>query len=617
MRSHLVSYLAGAVLLAATLWMSFAIPRNLAGAIDLLAHAGGGDEGALGGYVLSIAGFAVAIIVTRTGSRLFFFVPGRRVEFEMKNRLLEHLTGLQRDFYAANPSGAIISRINNDINGVRMLLGPGVMMVCSSAGTLSLAPFYMYGISPGLTLYCALPLIFCFALLQLGVRRMRVEQLRSQSALQRLSDFTVESYNGIDVLKSFRTYPWAERRFGGLSAEVRDAAIRMSTVRAYLMPLLLHLTNGLKMLVVLVGGGLVIAAASTPGGLGSSGVETGAVLATGSFLGVSGGMSVGELSAYLLYLSMLVSPLMGMTFMVFILQRGFTGLSSLLEVLSSEPSLPPVDPGASARLRPSSVQGGRALSVRGLHYAYPDDPQQPALEAVSFSLLPGEIVGVFGPVGCGKSTLVNVINGVLQPPGGTVFVDGVDASTLGHSALRSEVGTVSQEPFLFSDTIRENVLLGIDEDEMSALDLDRCVHQAVEAAALVSDLERMPAGLETLVGEKGITLSGGQKQRVALARAFLAPRPIMLLDDVFSAVDHETERYLIRQIYRLRERAAVLLVSHRISALEGADRIVVLDRGRVVQIGPHRELCLRPGPYREAWRLQDAEAWQRPEGTDG
>ena len=603
-REHLGLLAAGAAFLAATLWMSLAIPRYLQEAIDLLAADQSGS--AFFVKVWLILGFALAMVLTRTISRLLFFIPGRRVEFDLKNRLLAHLLGQDREYFLANPTGELISRINNDVNGVRMLVGMGTMMLIQTVGTLTFAPWYMYEISPRLTVYCAAPIAAGFFVLQLAVQRMRRNQERQMKALQGLSDFTVESYGGLDPLKSFRGFGWAERRFTASSGEVRDAGLGMTTVRAWFFPLLAHLVNGLKVMLVLVGGLAV----------------------------VGGEISIGDFTAFAVYLSMLVGPLMGATFLMFLLQRGMTSLGSLLEVLAAEPERPAARPGA-----PLPARLAEGLAVEGLRFAYPDEPGRPVLDGVSLRVAPGEVVGVFGPVGSGKTTLVNLLNQHLAAPPGAVRIDGVDVRDVEPRALLRHVVTVTQEPFLFSDTVRANVAFGVDEgagasgggegagreakrtgregeDAGAASAITRTdseavavpVERAVADAALGPDLARMPAGLETMVGERGITLSGGQKQRVALARAILKPCSLLILDDVLSAVDHDTERFLVERIHALAEARSLLVVSHRISVLERADRVVVLDRGRVVDQGRHHELAARDGPYREAWRRQAGEA---------
>ncbi len=587
LRQNLLSYLTGMVMLGATLWMAVSIPGYLQQAIDILR----GNPDPTGREFLNRIGwillFAVGIIGTRTASRLLFFTPGRAVEYELKNRLLEHLSTLQRDFFLKNPTGAIISRINNDVTGVRMMLGFGLLQAINSIGTLSLAPYYMYKISPVLTLSCAIPIVLAFGGLQWGMRRLRGEQLVQMQSLQQLSDFTVESYNGVDVLKSYRHFGWVEGRFTALSDAVRDSAIRMSNFRSYLMPILTHISNALKVLLVLFGGMMVARA----------------------------GMTMGQFMAYALYLAMLVPPMMGITFLMFMMQRGMTAMDSLEAILNTPPGLPAVRPAAEAAL-PGQLQEG--LRVEGLTYAFPDEPGRPVLRDLSFQARPGEIVGVFGTVGSGKTTLVNLVNRFLTPPPRTVFLDGIDVTEISQKTLRRHVVTVTQEPFLFSATIRENIRLaapGVD---------DPTLERAAQAAALRDDLERLPSGLDTLVGEKGITLSGGQKQRISLARTLLKPCDLLILDDVLSAVDHETERFLIDQIYGFRHARSLLIVSHRISVLERAQRILVLEGGRLADIGSHEELSGRPGPYRQAWLFQSeqqalppaAQAAPRPYSAD-
>jgi ATP-binding cassette subfamily B protein len=566
LRQNLHWYLGGVVLLGLTLWMTLSIPRYLQEAIDLLSRQSdpGGSE--FLSRITWILVFAVAIMFTRTASRMLFFVPGRQVEFELKNRLLEHLSTLQRDYFLQNPTGGIISRINNDINGIRLTMGFGVLQMVSTAATLTLAPYYMYVTSPQLTLYCALPIVLSFVVLQGAMRRLRHEQLTQMKALQDLSDFTVESYNGIDVLKTYRAYPWSESRFDALSDAVRSSGVRLSNIRAYFFPILNHLVNGLKVLLILVGGAMVIRSE----------------------------MTMGAFMAFALYLTMMVPPLAGLTFMLFVMQRGLTALDSLEWVLNTDPGLPPVRPEAEAALPKTLRQG---LRVEGVSFAYPDDPLHPVLENVSFEVAPGEIVGIFGPVGSGKTTLVNLINRYLTPPAGTLFLDGIDVTEISQARLRRAVVTVTQDPFLFSMSIRDNVLFSSGA-EGPPLEL------AVESAALAPDLARFPAGLDTQVGEKGITLSGGQKQRIALARAMMKPCDLLILDDPLSAVDHETERYLISQIYGFQHSRSLLIVSHRVSVLERAHRIVVLEAGRVMDAGSHRELIAREGTYRTAWELQ-------------
>ena len=550
-----------------TLWMTLTIPLYLEQAIDILRSDPDPQDNRFNEYIIWILLFAIAIMFTRTASRLLFFIPGRRVEFDLKNRLLEHLTTLQRDYFIANPSGSIISRVNNDINGVRMLMGFGLLQLVNSLAMLSLAPYRMYEISPELTLYVGIPLLIAFLLPQVALRRLRQLQREQMQTMQDLSDSTVESYNGLDTLRSYRALNWAEQRFEQFSERVKHLAIRMSTIRAFFMPILAHVVNALKVMLVLVAGVMVIKAE----------------------------LSMGQFIAYTLYLSMLLPPLMGMTFMMFVIQRGLTALGSLETVFATRPDLPEVDPTAERNL-PQLLQTG--LRVTGLSYAYPDEPTKPVLQDVGFSVRPGEIVGIFGAIGSGKTTLVNIINHYLKPPINTITLDGIDISAISQATLRQHIVTVSQEPFLFSASIRDNVSFAADQVAAGE------VESALSAAAMNNDLAHFPAGLETIAGEKGINLSGGQKQRIALARSLLKPCDLLILDDVMSAVDHETERYLIEQIYAFQHARSLLIVSHRISVLEQADRIIVLEDGQISASGQHSELIQQPGIYRSAYLLQ-------------
>lgn len=562
---HWRSYSVGALAVMATLWMTLAIPEYLEQAVELLRKEPD-NHGAFLAYIYWILGFALAIIITRTASRMFFFTPGRRVEYDLKNRLLSHLSTLQRDFFLENPTGAIISRLNNDINGIRMLMGFGLLQTINSVATLSLAPYRMYQISPFLTGAVAAPIVLGFIGLQIAVRKLRRIQQEQMKAMQDISDFTVEAYNGLDVLRSYRALPWAEQRFDGFNQLICEQGIRLANIRALFMPILTHIINALKVFLVLYGGMMVIRAE----------------------------LSLGEFMAFALYLSLLLPPLMGMTWLVFVLQRGFTALSSLEVIFNTHPQLPPVDHHAQGQL-PRRLQQG--LRVRGLRFAYPDAPHTPVLQDISFQLAPGEIVGVFGAIGSGKTTLVNCLNRYLPTPPGTISMDGIDITQLSLETLRTHVITVTQEAFLFSDSIRENVRFASDADDFT-------VQRALGAAAMAGEVARFPSGLDTITGEKGINLSGGQKQRISLARALLSPCDVLILDDVMSAVDQETERFLIDSIYDLHQARALLIVSHRISVLERADRILVLEQGQMSALDTHTRLIQQPGVYRDAWRMQ-------------
>jgi ATP-binding cassette subfamily B multidrug efflux pump len=316
-------------------------------------------------------------------------------------------------------------------------------------------------------------------------------------------------------------------------------------------------------------------------------------------------VTIGEIAAFSVYIGILGTGLTSLGWLVNSVQRGWVALTRVNEILEAHDPRRQVE----AELEPAGTEG-YGLEVRDLTFQHPS-ASHPAVQGISLSITPGETVGIFGLTGCGKTTLLNIIARVYDPPPGTVFVGGTDILDVQPASLWRRLAYVTQRPFLFSESIRANILLGSGD---SGEGLDR----AIDDAALTSELEAFPSGIDTVIGERGITLSGGQRQRVALARAFYRDFDLLLLDDVLSAVDHATETRLIEAIYRRLEaregtRSTALIVSHRVSVLAQADRVLVLDGGRIVDEGHHDQLITRDsGVYRRAWLLQQAEG----EGND-
>jgi ATP-binding cassette subfamily B protein len=347
--------------------------------------------------------------------------------------------------------------------------------------------------------------------------------------------------------------------------------MKLAVIRATALPLLV-LTGGIAMFVLLAVGGRMV---------------------------LTGGLTLGELAAFTALLTVLLPPLRSLGWMLSVIQRGRAALERIFELMDA-----PID-------RPEGSEGllqaagrGPAIELRDLEFAYPDDPGTPVLAGIDGEIQPGTVVGLFSRTGSGKSTLLRVLARLYNPPSGTVFVDGDDISTLDLTSWRRRLAMVPQRPFLFSDTITANVALEFDPGRDA-------VNEAVRMAALEPDLAVLPDGLETVVGERGIMLSGGQRQRVALARGLYRGGDVLILDDVLSAVDHQTEAALVETVAGLaREPSAptIFIASHRLSALRHCDLTLVLDRGRLVDQGNHEELTSRPGPYRDAWAVQSQAA---------
>jgi ATP-binding cassette subfamily B multidrug efflux pump len=331
----------------------------------------------------------------------------------------------------------------------------------------------------------------------------------------------------------------------------------------------------------------------------AGGVAMFALIAIGGPMVLGGTLTVGELAAFTALLTVFLPPLRSMGWMMSVIQRGRAALERIFELMDAPVERPE---GTVGKVPPAGR--GPAIEMRDLRFAYPDEPQRLVLDGLTATIAAGSVVGLFGRTGSGKSTLLRLLARLYNPPGRSIFVDGQDLISLDLESWRQRLAVVPQRPFLFSDAIEANVALAADPER------DR-VLRATEMAALGSDLEALPDGLETVVGERGIMLSGGQRQRVALARGLYRGGDLLILDDVLSAVDHHTEAQLVETVAGLTRRTeapTVLIASHRLSALRHCDTVLVLDGGRLVDSGPHKELLQRPGIYRDTWLVQSQRA---------
>ncbi len=569
------SYIFGVIFIVLTNWIAVTIPGYLKLCIDLLSDSTGdlqSNQDLLFEYLLMMFILALSIIIVRTLSRVFFFNPGRAIEFQIKNDLFKKLTLLQKNYYEKNPTGAIISKIQNDINGVRMICGFGMMQVFNIATALSFAPLKMWQLSAELTLYTVLPIVVVFILIRFSmhfvIRYTRARML----TLQKLSGFIVSSLSGIDVIKSYDINQLNIDSFEKTNEEMKHQSLKISFFRSFFMPILQNLENILKVIILLIGGSMVINAS----------------------------MTIGELTAFIAYLALLTMPIMGLGWLTTIFQTGIIGVTSLLTIFNEEIPETEIEP------LPSTVRNhlfDSGLVVKNLSYTYPDQ-HEPVLKDISFSILPNQTVGVLGKVGSGKSTLINCLNRYLPIDNDQIFMGDYDLGYISLVDVRSVIHTVSQDVFLFSDSIRNNILFGSGYGESSG---QQDLSQVTFESALKEDIARFQNGIDTMVGEKGIMLSGGQKQRISLARALMTPCDLLILDNVLSAVDYETERFLLDHIHKRRTARSLLIVSNRVQALEKADLILVLDEGQIVAQGTHQSLICQDGLYRETWELQQSE----------
>ena len=567
-------YLLGILCLVATNILTVAIPTLVQHAIDALGDGQGFDGAWQWAVAIVLAG--LSIIVVRTLSRTLFFNPGRTVEFRVKSALFQRLLNLPRAFFDTMRPGDIISRGTNDANAMRALIGYGSLQLFNVAFILILTLGRMVQMDPELTLLCAGPLVLAGVVMRYGVIAMFRLQAQLLVKIASLSDRILESYSGVSVFQAYNALAGAHRRFDDENDGLLSLSEQFLRVRIIFMPLV-AVIGKLCVVIVLYFGGLQV---------------------------IERRMTVGELSAFIAYVNILVSGLRSLGFLIGATQRGYLALGRIYEVLDA-----PIDRPEATDALPIPGAAGHGLEVSDLTFTYPGD-SVPAVRNLSFTVSPGETLGIFGLTGSGKSTLLNLLARVYDPPPGAVTLDGVDVRALPIRDYWRTVAYVGQEPFLFSRTIEENIALA---QHAGAAEAER-LQGAVEDAALNEDLGAFPDGLATVVGERGMTVSGGQRQRTALARAFYRDFDVLLLDDVMSAVDHATEKKLIEALYRRTAGGTTIVVSHRISVLAKADRVIVLDGGRLVADGPHEQLLAGDGPYARAWRLQQAMA--RMEAAD-
>ena len=569
-RRYLGVYALGIGFLLATNWLTVAIPGLVRDTFDALEAR---DANRIDQFALLIVVYSVLVIVVRTLSRVLFFNPGRTIEFRVRNQMLERLLSMGGAWFRRVAHGDLVSRATNDATFVRALVGFSVLQLLNLVIAASMALWQMLATDVTLTLLCMVPMTLSLAVLRRGTGRLFQAMRDGQVELGQLSDHILETYKGMSAIALAHAEPAFLARFDRHNERYTAINVSVTALRCFVLPLASQ-TGGLAVFVLLFYGGAKVA---------------------------SGALTVGDLAAYSAYIGVLVSSLVMAGWLIASLQRGVVALERVWEVLGLQPER--VATGATLPARDE----GLTVRARSLGYRYPDaaEDDAQALDGVDFELRPGGLLGIYGAVGSGKSTLVALLAGELEAKAGALQFDGVDASTLQPAARAAAVAVVPQTSFLFSRALRENVGF---VDPPAEVDQARVV-AAVAAAQLTSDVQRMPHGLDTVVGERGQNLSGGQRQRAQLARALYRPARLLVLDDVLSAVDHDTEDALLRaiadQLGSRAERPSTVLVSSRLSALRQADEILVLEQGRVVERGTHQALIEADGVYAAAFRAQD------------
>jgi len=504
----------------------------------------------------------------------------RDIEFDLRNDLFAHLETLSYSYYQRTRTGDIMARMTNDLNAVRMLLGPAIMYSANTfvftAGALS----FMVLISPKLTFYAFLPLPLVSIVIQHFGRRIHERFERIQAMFSDISARAQENFSGARVIRAYVQEEAEIASFETANQEYVARSLKLVRLMGMLWPTL-ELMLGLAMVLVLwIGGREVLH--------GQTAVVLVSYLKTKTTLLLPGSVTVGDFAAFNIYMLQLTFPVIALGWVVNIFQRGTASLIRLNEILHEQPE---IKDGPEAADRP--VEG--EIEFRGLNFAYDG---KPVLHDLNLRIPAGSSMAIVGPTGSGKTTLVSLIPRIYDAAPGMVLVDGRPIREFSLESLRKSVGFVPQETFLFSDRIRENIALGV------ASATDQQIHGAAEAANIAQDIESFPEQYQTMVGERGITLSGGQKQRTAIARALIRNPRILILDDALSSVDTHTEDKILNHLREVMQGRTTIFISHRVSTVRNADRIAVLHDGRIVESGTHDELLAMNGYYSDLYNKQ-------------
>lgn len=556
-------YLVGGLCLFGTATLVMLIPWWIRDAIRIVEQ--GGQLSDVTYYAVLIIASAIVQGLVRTFSRALIFNAGRNVEFDLRNDIFAHLEKLPLSYYHAQRTGDLMSRVINDISAVRVMLGPGILNFANAPLYYVYAVALMLSMDVRMTLAALAP----FPLLMYVARRFRGQIMKSSLEVQQqmsvLSSHVQENLSGIHVVKAYSQEEYQTQQFAGLNKDYEIKSMEMAKLRGIVNPVM-QAINGVTVLIVIWYGGVRV---------------------------MRGDLLVADIVAFIAYLNVLAWPTAAFGWMLSLVERGRAAMHRLGEVLETRPEIT-----SSAAAAP--VHGLKTgIEFKNVTFVYGRQKNgHAALDGIDFTLPVGRSVGLVGRIGSGKSTLAHLVPRLFDISSGQILVDGRDIRELSLFDLRKLIGYVPQDPFLFSSSLRRNLAFG--RDQYTEEELER----AIKIAKLDRDLEIFPQGLDTLVGERGVTLSGGQKQRATLARALVMDPPVLILDDSLSSVDAQTEAEILHGLRAFLKEKTCLIISHRISAVKEADEILVLDEGKIIERGNHEELVRRGGVYAELYQQQ-------------
>lgn len=508
----------------------------------------------------------------RVGSRLLIFGVGRQVEFDLKQKIFQHLLKLEPAYFAKNTAGDLINRATSDVDNIRRLLGFAVLSLANTLFAYGLTLPIMLWINWKLSIAALAVYPFMLLIVQLFSDKLRTQQLAVQEELSNLSDLIQEDMSGISLIKIYAQEENERRAFAQLNERLLQANLQLAKTRTTLFPLVEGMAYISLLVLLWLGVGAI----------------------------AQGSISIGGFLALILYVERLVFPTALLGFTITTYQRGEVSIDRVESILTAEPKI--MDEASAISLPLAQVKG--KLEARGLSYTYPGAKTR-ALNNISFRIEPGETVAIVGPIGSGKSTLANALPRLLNIAEGSLFLDGYDITELKLADLRSAIAYVPQESFLFSTTIKNNIRYGDPVAEQPI------VEHSAKQAQIHQEILYFPQQYETIVGERGITLSGGQRQRSALSRGLLVDAPVLILDDALSSVDNQTATAILENLSTGTERKTVVFISHQMSAAASCDRIFVMDKGEIVQSGTHAELVQQKGLYQSLWNQQKLEEMLR------
>ncbi|PEN07691.1 ABC transporter ATP-binding protein [Longimonas halophila] len=526
-------------------------------------------------YVYFFSGmliFALAIVALTVISGIFKFlmrqtvvVASRHIEYDLRNELYDHLQKLSPAFYQQYSTGDVITRSTDDIEKVRRYIGPAIMYVTRSLMMVLIAVSVMFVISPRLTLYALAPMPLLAVAVFFMAHMVHTRSDRLQQQYSTLTSRIQEALAGMRVLKAYTREPSESKALNEESETYKWRNLDLALVEAAWRPAFLLIVGMSTIIVVWMGGQMVM----------------------------DGAITIGNIAEYIIYVNLMTWPVASLGFVITMIQRASASVIRLNKILDTEPAIADSD-----QTNPSISDLKGEVTFRNVSFQY-EDEEVPALDRIHFELPANGTLAVVGRTGAGKTTLVEMIPRFLDPDSGTVEIDGHDVRSIPLDTLREHIGYVPQDVFLFSDTVANNIAFG-------ALDADRsAIEEAAREADLLGNVQDFSDGFDTYVGERGITLSGGQKQRTSIARALIRNPRILIFDDALSAVDTRTEQRILKRLRKRKGNQTLIIVTHRMSAVKDADLILVMDEGRIVQKGTHKELIDQDGLYATLCRKQE------------